>query len=220
MDGEGKARASGGRGAGIRTPTPAHVARAEEAVRGVELASPAARIESAGVRRVVLTPDNTTVRFIARWFGAPVEGRFEAVAGAVEIPGGDVSRASVSAEIATDSVRTGIGLRDRHLRRAVFLDAELHPVISFRGGSVMRWPTHLSLPGSLTIRGVTRTEELRVTLSDLARRSRDEPIRLVAHATLRRSDYSVGAPVGLRRFSPLLAAIGDTVEVRIGVRLD
>ena len=92
------------------------------------------------------------------------------------------------------------------------MDAARHPVITFRGGDVMRWPTHIAVPGSLTIRGVTRTEELRCALEGV-----DSQRHLVGDVTLSRRAYGVGVPRGVRRLDPLFIVIGD--EVRISVRV-
>ena len=159
-----------------------------------------------------LTPDNVRVEMSVRWLGGLiVRGRFMEVRGTIHLP--DASgTAAVTVEIRADSVRTGISLRDRHLRGPLFLDAARHPVITFRGGDIMRLTTAIAVPGSLTIRGVTRTEELRCSLeSESAQRT------LVADVTLSRRAYDVGVPRGLRRLDPLFAVIGD--EVKISVRV-
>ncbi|HEX6050171.1 MAG TPA: YceI family protein [Gemmatimonadaceae bacterium] len=159
-----------------------------------------------------LTPGNVMVSMSVRWLGGLiVRGTFENVRGMIHVPN-DAASAAVTVEIAADSVRTGISLRDRHLRGALFLDAAHHPVITFRGGDIMRWPTHIAVPGSLTIRGVTRTEELRCALEHA-----DSQRHLVGDVTLSRRAYGVGVPRGIRRLDPLFMVIGD--EVRISVRV-
>ena len=76
-----------------------------------------------------------------RWLGGLiVRGRFMDVRGTIHVPVRDDDTAAVTVEIRADSVRTGISLRDRHLRGPLFLDAARHPLITFRGGDVMRLP--------------------------------------------------------------------------------
>jgi 3-(3-hydroxy-phenyl)propionate hydroxylase len=148
-----------------------------------------------------------------RWLGGMiVRGRFTDVRGVIHLPADVDDTVAVTAEIRADSVRTGISLRDRHLRGPLFLDAARHPVITFRGGDVMRLPTHIAVPGSLTIRGITRTEELRCSIADTGSRR-----ELLADVTLSRRAYNVGVPLGLRRLDPLFVVIGD--EVRISIRV-
>jgi len=76
----------------------------------------------------------------------------------------------------------------------------------------MRLPTHIAVPGSLTIRGITRTEELRCSIAQSATGR-----ELLADVTLSRRAYGVGVPRGLRRLDPLFVVIGD--EVRISIRV-
>jgi 3-(3-hydroxy-phenyl)propionate hydroxylase len=150
-----------------------------------------------------------------RWLGGMiVRGRFMDVRGMIHVPTDDDDTAAVTVEIRADSVRTGISLRDRHLRGPLFLDAAHHPVITFRGGDVMRLPTHIAVPGSLTIHGVTRTEELRCSL-DRVGTARE----LVADVTLSRRAYNVGVPTGLRRLDPLFVVIGDEVKISVTVSI-
>jgi len=162
-----------------------------------------------------LTPSNTSVSMAVRWLGGlTVRGIFTDVRGAMHAPSSGASTGAVTVEIQADSLRTGVALRDRHLRGPLFLDVARHPVITFRGGDVLRLPTHLAVAGSLTIRGVTRTEELRCTL-ERSTRCR----ALWAGVTLSRRAYGVGVPHGLRRLDPLFVVIGDDVRVTIRVAL-
>ena len=162
-----------------------------------------------------LTPENVVVEMSVRWLGGMVvRGRFTDVRGTIHVPVHDDDTAAVTVEIRADSVRTGISLRDRHLRGPLFLDAAHHPTITFRGGDVMRLPTYVAVPGSLTIRGVTRTEELRCSLEGVATGR-----ELAAELTLSRRAYGVGAPRGLRRLDPLFVVIGDEVRISIKVTL-
>ena len=166
-----------------------------------------------GSEPIRLTPDNTVVTISVRWLGGMiVRGRFMDVRGMIHVPVGDDDTAAVTVEIRADSVRTGIGLRDRHLRGPQFLDAAHHPLITFRGGDVMRLPTHIAVPGSLTIRGVTRTEELRCSLERVGTAR-----ELIGDTTLSRRAYNVGVPTGLRRLDPLFVVIGDELRVSVVV---
>jgi polyisoprenoid-binding protein YceI len=148
-----------------------------------------------------------------RWLGGMiVRGRFVDVQGMIHLPTSDDDTMAVTVEVRADSVRTGISLRDRHLRGPLFLDAAHHPLITFRGGDALRLPAHIAVPGSLTIRGITRTEELRCSIGEA-----DSPRELTADVTLDRRAYDVGVPRGIRRLDPLFMVIGD--EVRVAIRV-
>ena len=168
-----------------------------------------------GPTPVRLTPENVVASMSIRWLGGmTVRGRFMDVRGMIHLPADDADTVGVTVEIRADSVRTGILLRDCHLRGPLFLDAARHPVITFRGSDLMRLPTHIAMAGSLTIRGVTRTEELRCAITDS-----DAHRAISADVTLSRRAYDVGVPRGLRRLDPLFVVIGDDVRIQIRVEL-
>ena len=103
-----------------------------------------------GGEPIRLTPENVIVTMSVRWLGGlVVRGRFMDVRGTIHVPVRDDDTAAVTVEIRADSVRTGISLRDRHLRGPLFLDAARHPVITFRGGDVT---TYLAAAATATTR--------------------------------------------------------------------
>jgi len=182
---------------------------------GLDAATRWSWLSPLGAGPIRLTPENVVVAMSVRWLGGMVvRGRFMDVCGTIHVPVHDDDTAAVTVEIRTDSVRTGISLRDRHLRGPLFLDAARHPTITFRGGDAMRLPTYVAVPGSLTIRGVTRTEELRCSMKVVA-----TDRELAADLTLSRRAYGVGAPRGVRRLDPLFVVIGDEVRISIKVSL-
>jgi polyisoprenoid-binding protein YceI len=76
-----------------------------------------------------LEPERSSVRFVSKtlWGLVPVNGRFTTVTGEARVTtDGQLSGRLV---IRADSVRTGIGWRDRHLRAADFFDVGNHPDI-------------------------------------------------------------------------------------------
>lgn len=78
-----------------------------------------------------LDPAHSTVAAVARHLGiSSVHGRFTEFSGRIDVSE-DVQRSRVEASIAADSIDTGNGMRDKHLRSADFLDAERHPEITY-----------------------------------------------------------------------------------------
>lgn len=171
-----------------------------------------------GSAEIPITAENASVEFRVRWLGAMrVRGRFTDVRGSLSIPDGDLARVSVDVSVALASIDTGIALRDRHLRGPRFFDVARHPLATFRGGSILRRATCVALPGSLTLRGVTRTEELSCEIDDADSRAASIVVR--ASATLRRERFGVGVVRGLRALDPLFALIGEQVRVDVAVRI-
>jgi len=156
--------------------------------------------------------DNIRVSFSVRWFGVVhVRGSFAGVSGTVTVPGPDAQAASVSIEVDSRSVRTGISLRDRHLRGLRFLDSGRHPVMRFESERVTPHNGVWDVRGRLSLRGHERN--VSVSVADEPASASDR--RLTAEFTMPRRPHAIGTARGVRRLNPLLWAIGDEVNLRV-----
>jgi len=167
-------------------------------------------------RPATLTLDagNTRVAFHVRWFGViTVSGSFSTISGTLEAPGPDHQDASVSAEVESLSVHTGIGLRDRHLRGLRFLDSGRHPVIRFTSTRISRHNGVWDVKGRLTLRGLDRD----VSLSVREERASKTHRKLMAEFSVPPDPHAIGTAFGIRRLNPLLWAIGGDVNVSLEV---
>lgn len=163
---------------------------------------------------LALDAGNTRVAFSVRWFGViNVRGSFASVAGTLEVHGPDHQEASVSGEVESLSVHTGIALRDRHLRGLRFLDSARHPVIRFVSHRVSRHNGVWDVTGRLMLRGLDRD----VSLSVREERASKSHRRLLADFSVPRHPHAIGRATGLRRLNPLLWAIGGDVTVSVEV---
>ena len=159
-----------------------------------------------------LTPDNVRVSFSVRWFGVVfVRGSFPGVAGTVTVPGPHGQAATVSVQVDSTSVRTGISLRDLHLRGLRFLDSVTHPVIRFESERVTPHNGVWDLRGRLWLRGLERS--ISASVADVQASPSNR--RLTAEFTVPRRPHAIGTARGIRRLNPLLWAIGDEVTVRV-----
>jgi polyisoprenoid-binding protein YceI len=145
--------------------------------------------------RYEIDPGRSTLAFRTRHlFGlAPVRGTFAIRGGTVDIAE-PFTDSAVHAEIETASFRTRNPQRDASVRARRVLDAEHHPVISFNCESLdSERPGTRDIPGTLTVRGVTRAVRLQVTDVTLA------PGSFTAAATARvdRTEFGVTAYRGL-----------------------
>jgi polyisoprenoid-binding protein YceI len=94
---------------------------------------------------------------------AKVRGTFGRWSGAVQVPAGDFSKATVAVTIDAASIATGVDQRDAHLKSADFFDVAQYPDLQFIGRRVEpRSGTEIDVIGDLTIKGVTREVILRV----------------------------------------------------------
>ena len=94
---------------------------------------------------------------------AKVRGQFTRWTGALTVPDGDFTRATVDVTIDATSIDTGTADRDTHLKSADFFDVASFPELTFRGRRVEpKGGDRLALVGDLTIRGTTREVALDV----------------------------------------------------------
>jgi polyisoprenoid-binding protein YceI len=145
---------------------------------------------------------SSTVRFRTRHlFGlGRVRGSFAIRAGTVDIAE-PLAGSRIRAEIDAASFRTGNPVRDTAVRSARFLDAEVHPVMTFASERT----DGSTLTGTLTVRGVTRPVTLSIEQSAVAAGS----FTARAAARIDRTEFGVTASRGLAaRYLDL------TVEVR------
>ncbi|WP_155375134.1 YceI family protein [Catellatospora vulcania] len=139
-----------------------------------------------------LDPAHTRVGFVVRHLVvSKVRGAFREVSGEIVIAD-EPQDTTVTAVIKTDSIDTGVGDRDGHLRSGDFLEAEKYPTIGFRstGVSGVSGDT-FTLTGELTIKDVTRTVELAVEFGGIERSFGRELIGFSATTEIDREDFNV-----------------------------
>ncbi len=118
-------------------------------------------------------------------------------------------QSSVEVTLPLARLDTHVAALDSHLKKADFFDAAKYPVITFKSSNVEPSGGHqFKVTGDLTVHGVTRPVVLDATLNKVGPRpgSTTQSIGFDATATLKRSDFGVGAYV---------PDVGDEVHVRI-----
>jgi polyisoprenoid-binding protein YceI len=93
---------------------------------------------------------------------AKVRGQFSRWSGALVVPDGDFSRATLEATIDPSSIETGVADRDTHLKSADFFDVAQYPEITFTASRIEPKGDDFRLHGALTIKGITREIALEV----------------------------------------------------------
>jgi polyisoprenoid-binding protein YceI len=124
---------------------------------------------------------------------ATVKGRFAGVAGTVRLDERDPSAAAVDVTIDVSTIDTREPQRDAHLRSADFFDVEQYPSLTFTAGRITdRKGNAFTLPGELTIHGVTRPVVLDVVEEG---RAKDpwggERLAVTATTKIKRSDFGL-----------------------------
>jgi polyisoprenoid-binding protein YceI len=109
-------------------------------------------------------PTHSALEFVARYaVFTLVRGRFTSFSGTVVIDPPHPGATQIDVDIDASSVDTAMAARDTHLRGEEFFDVERHPKISFssRGATVLAAGRY-TVPGDLTIRGITQPVRLLV----------------------------------------------------------
>ncbi|MBN8922953.1 MAG: polyisoprenoid-binding protein [Rhodanobacter sp. 68-29] len=119
------------------------------------------------------------------------------------------AKSSVDVTLPLSALDTHVPDLDKHLKKADFFDAEKYPVVTFKSTSVQpEGDKHFKVTGDLTVHGVTRPVTLDATLNRVGPHpmTKAQSIGFDATATLKRSDFGVGAYVPM---------VGDEIRIRI-----
>jgi polyisoprenoid-binding protein YceI len=109
-------------------------------------------------------PGHTAAEFCVRHMMVSlVRGHFKDVHGTLQFDPENPRASAVEVHIDARKLWSGEAQRDKHLKSADFLDVERYPAITFRGRGVELAGKHeFTVPGDLTIRGVTKKVSLQV----------------------------------------------------------
>jgi polyisoprenoid-binding protein YceI len=96
----------------------------------------------------------------------PIQGVFEKWEATLKFTSPDVTTAVLDIKVDAASVNTGSSLKDGKLKGKDFFDAKDNPYITFHSSKIEQTgPTTFDIPGTFTIRGVSKPETLSLTLS-------------------------------------------------------
>ena len=100
-------------------------------------------------------------------FGMKVNGRFDRYESAITL-GPSVAESAISVSIWTDSVDTGIKLRDEHLTADNVFATARFPTSEFRSTSIAETPIGLDVTGTLRVRDVSQAVTFQATRTTAA----------------------------------------------------
>ncbi len=163
-----------------------------------------------------IDPAHSVIGFSIRHYELSwVQGRFKDFSGTINYDT-DLSKASVEFTAKVESVDTGIGPRDNHLRTADFFEVEKHPTISFKSTRVeKKGASDFVAHGDLTIKGVTKQIALPFTVAGAIVDGRgNTKIGVDAKTTVNRLDFGVGASAPMPSGG---AAIATDVTIEISL---
>jgi polyisoprenoid-binding protein YceI len=110
-------------------------------------------------------PPQSTVKFSVK-ASVAIEGTFDKWDATLTFASPDVTTGVLDIKIQAASVNTGSGMKNDKLKGKDFFDADHDPLITFKSTKVVQTgPTTFDVPGSFTIRGVSKPETLSLTVS-------------------------------------------------------
>jgi polyisoprenoid-binding protein YceI len=132
-------------------------------VAPVLLASAMQAQAPANVPVIKITPVKSTIKFAVK-ASVPIEGTFEKWDATLTYTSAHVEDGVLDIKIQAGSVNTGSGMKDGKLKSKDFFNAEQDPYISFHSTKIVQTgPDSFEIPGTFTIRGVSKPETLSFT---------------------------------------------------------
>jgi len=141
-----------------------------------------------GQAQVIWKPTKATVMFTIRNAGLNVEGSFQGFVGELNFDPKAPEKGTLLASVEANTLDTGIGLRNSHLRKADYFDVATYPRISLKSVKMTRQSGN-KYEGTfaLTLKGTTRTVAVPFTFLEMGDKS-----TFSGQFTINRLDYKVG----------------------------
>lgn len=107
-----------------------------------------------------------TITFQIKNAGFAVQGSFSGLEATVQLDPAHPEQAHVRATVPVSSIQTGIALRDKHLQKPDYFDAERFPLLTLESKAVRRTGAgQFEGVFTLTMKGIAREVKLPFTLS-------------------------------------------------------
>jgi polyisoprenoid-binding protein YceI len=158
-----------------------------------------------------ITPELSKIDFSVK-ASVALEGKFEKWDASLTFPSTDVSTGVMDIKIQADSVSTGSGMKDGKLKSKDFFNAKDEPYITFHSVKIVQTgPATFELPGTFTIRGVSKPETLTFTLVDAATARATGEGEIKGTMAFDRKEYGMNSGI------PFIK-IADRVEVTVNLK--
>src|SRR5215469_8541645 len=151
-----------------------------------------------------ITQEDSSINFSVS-ASISIEGKFDKWDATLTFSSANVAAGVLDIKAQAASVDTGSGMKDDTLRGKDFFDANRDPLITFHSTKMVRTgPTTFDVPGTFTIRGVSRPQTLNLTVSDDGTNSGE----IKGTMAFDRKDYGVDGSI-------LFLRIANRVEVTV-----
>lgn len=161
----------------------------------------------AGLPVFEITQEDSSIRFAVK-ASVPIEGTFDKWDATLTYTSADAEAGVLDVKIQAASVNTGSHMKNDKLKGKDFFDVKNTPLITFHSTKIVQTgPATFDVQGTFTIRGVSKPEELSLSLSGKGTGSGE------AKGTMAfdRKDYGMNSGIPFIR-------IADRVEVSVDLK--
>jgi polyisoprenoid-binding protein YceI len=177
----------------------------------VAVAGPAPEARS-GTPAAAYSIDSTHSSLVFRVMhnnAAPFYGRIDRMSGTVNIDDSNLSASTLEVEVQTDTVNSGNGKRNDHIKSKDFFDVAKFPTASFKGTSFAKnGEDAYDVTGDFTLHGVTKPVTIKLVKTGAVKTQRGELVGYETTLDFKRSDYGI---------SHMTEALGDDIRLIIGI---
>jgi polyisoprenoid-binding protein YceI len=171
------------------------------------LTTPAGAQAPAAVPVFQVTPGDSTITFHVN-ASVTIEGTFDQWQASLTFTSPAVESAVLDVQIQAASVNTGSDLKNDTLKGKDFFNVDEDPLITFHSTQVMQTgPETFDVPGTFTIRGVSKPETLHLTVSGKGTGAGE----ITGTMAFDRKDFGMTHNI-------LFLHIADRVEVRVNLK--
>lgn len=154
-----------------------------------------------------ISQEGSSVQFSVK-ASVSLDGKFDKWDATVTFPSTDVTTGVTDIKIQAASVNTGSGMKDDKLRSKDFFNVKDDPYITFHSDKIVQTgPTTLNIPGTFTIRGVSKPETLTFTVTGIGKGEGS----VTGTMAFDRKEFGMNSGIPFIR-------IADRVEVRVELK--
>ncbi|HZI61554.1 MAG TPA: YceI family protein [Pyrinomonadaceae bacterium] len=138
-------------------------------------------------------PGHSVIGFSIRHFEISfVRGRFKDFTSTIHYDAADMTKSTVEFTAKVESIDTGVGGRDNHLRSADFFDVAQFPEMKFKSTKVEKKGNGYVLHGDFTLKGVTKPISFPFNLTGAIKDNRGNMrFGVAAETKINRRDYGI-----------------------------
>ncbi len=156
-----------------------------------------------------VTPVSSSVTFDVK-SSVSIVGKFDQWKATLTMTSTDVTTAALDIVVQAASVNTGSGMKNGKLKSKDFFDVDQNPLITFKSDHcVQTGPYTFDVPGTFTIRGVSKPQTLQLTLSSGSKGTGSGEVK--GSMYFDRKDYGINGSIPF-------VTIADRVQVDVDLK--